>query len=95
KEQSKPDSWHTPTASEHSYSDNWERKTEEVKKKISRVDSGIEKQAAKFEESLAKAKPLTSEITSMIKTKINNPSTLREYIIFSEILGKPKAMRPR
>jgi hypothetical protein len=95
KEQSKPDSWHTPTASEHSYSDNWERKTEEVKKKISQVDSGIEKQAAKFEESLSRVKPERSEIISLIKARFTNPSTLREYIIFSEILGKPKAMRPR
>jgi len=28
-----------------------------------------------------------------VKTKIGNPSTLKEFIIFSEILGKPKAMR--
>jgi hypothetical protein len=93
KEQSKSDSWHTPTASEHSYTDNWERKTEEVKKKISQVDSGIEKQAAKFEESLVKIKPIASEITALIKTKFKNPSSLKEYIIFSEVLGKPKALR--
>jgi type IV secretory pathway VirB10-like protein len=95
KEQAKSDSWHTPTASEHAYSDNWERKSEEVKKKISQVDSGIEKQAAKFEESLVKIKPNASEIISSVKTKFKNPSTLKEYIIFSEILGKPKAFRRR
>ena len=93
KEHLKSDSWHSPTASEHSYADDWERKKAEVKKKTSRVDSGIEKQAAKFEESLQKTKPLAGEIASLLKTRIKNPSTLKEYIIFSEILGKPKALR--
>ena len=31
KEQSKSDSWHSPTPSEHSYTDDWERKKTEVK----------------------------------------------------------------
>ena len=92
-EHTQKDSWHSPTASEHSYTNEWERKKAEVKQKTSQVDSGIEKQAAKFEESLTKAKTFTSETASLIKTKIKNPSTLKEYIIFSEILGRPKAMR--
>jgi hypothetical protein len=92
-EHSKSDSWHSPTASEHSYTNEWERKKEEVKKIISQVDTKIEKQAAKFEESMTQAKPLASEIVASIKTKLHNPSTLKEYIIFSEILGKPKALR--
>ena len=87
------DSWHSPTASEHSYTNDWERKKAEVKQKTSRVDSGIEKQAAKFEESLTKAKSFTSETASLIKINIKSPSNLKEYIIFSEILGKPKALR--
>ena len=92
-EHSKSESWHSPTASEHSYTNEWERKKEVVKKLISQVDTKIEKQAAKFEESLTKAKPLSVEIVASIKTRIHNPSTLKEYIIFSEILGKPKALR--
>ena len=92
-EHTQEDSWHSPTVSEHSYTNDWGRKKEEVKKIISKVDASIEKQAAKFEESLNKAKPLTTEIVASIKTKLHNPSTLKEYIIFSEILGKPKALR--
>ena len=92
-EHTQAESWHTPTESEHSYTDDWDRKKAEVKKKVARVDSGIEKQAAKFEESLVKKKPATSEITSLIKARLQNPSTLKEYIIFSEIIGKPKALR--
>lgn len=88
------ESWHTPTASEH-IADDWEHKKTEVKKRVALVDSGIEKQAAKFEESLVKIKPIVSELTSLIKTKFKNPSSLKEYIIFSEVLGKPKALRPR
>jgi hypothetical protein len=91
-EHTQDESWHTPTASEH-FADDWEHKKTEVKKKVARVDTGIEKQAAKFEESLVKKKPATSEITSLIKARIKNPSTLKEYVIFSEIIGKPKALK--
>jgi len=93
KEKSKPDIWHSPTSSEHSYTNDWERKRFEVKKIIASVDSGIEKKAAMFEESLGKKAVVYSSIAMTVKTKIGNPSTLKEYIIFSEILGKPKAMR--
>ncbi|MDH3267815.1 MAG: hypothetical protein OEM46_03065 [Ignavibacteria bacterium] len=86
------DSWHARTESEH-YVDEWERKKSEVKKIISSVDSGIEKKAAMFEASLDKKETAYSNIALAVKSKMNNPSTLKEYIIFSEILGKPKALR--
>ncbi|MCW9066213.1 MAG: hypothetical protein OQJ78_07930 [Ignavibacteriaceae bacterium] len=86
------DSWHAKTESEH-YVDEWERKKSEVKKIISSVDSSIEKKAALFEASLDKKDATISSIALAVKSKMKNPSTLKEYIIFSEILGKPKALR--
>ena len=86
------DPWHARTESEH-YVDDWERKKSEVKKIISSVDSSIEKKAALFESSLDKKEATFSSIALAVKSKMNNPSTLKEYIIFSEILGKPKALR--
>ena len=86
------ESWHTPTASEHIAGD-WERKKEEVSKRIARVDSSVEKKAAMFEESLERKESVYSSIALSVKSKMKNPSTLKEYIIFSEILGKPKALR--
>jgi hypothetical protein len=91
-EHTKSEDWKSPTESEH-YVDQWERKKTEVKKIISSVDSSIEKKAAMFEESLERKESVYSCFALAVKSKIKNPSTLKEYIIFSEILGKPKALR--
>ena len=86
------DSWHEPTRSEHTV-DNWERKKGEVQKILTGVDSAIEKKAAEFEDSLWKKDKEFSGLALSIRSKFKSPSTLKEYIIFSEILGKPKAFR--
>lgn len=91
-EHTKSEDWKSPTESEH-YVDQWERKKTEVKKIISSVDSSIEKKAAMFEESLERKESVYSSFALAVKSKMKNPSTLKEYIIFSEILGKPKALR--
>jgi hypothetical protein len=88
----KDEGWHTTAASEH-YADGWERKKELVREKKSQVDSKIEKQAAVFEESLVKAKRHKNEIATSVISKLKHPSTLKEYVIISEIIGKPKALR--
>jgi len=91
-EQTRREIWQTRTESEHDIED-WEGKKAEVKKRMARVDSSVEKKAALFEESLVKKEAVFSSIALTVKSKIANPSTLKEYIIFSEILGKPKALR--
>jgi len=91
-EQTRTESWQTPTLSEH-VADVWERKKEEVNKRVARVDSSVEKKAAMFEESLERKESVYSSFALSVKSKMKNPSTLKEYIIFSEILGKPKAFR--
>lgn len=91
-EQTRREIWQERNESEHLVED-WEQKKAEVKKRMARVDSGIEKQAAKFEELLVRKETALSSIALTVKSKISNPSTLKEYIIFSEILGKPKALR--
>lgn len=92
-EQNKSEGWHTPTASEHVYTQDWEIKERELKEKISQIDSGVEKQAAKFEESLQRKEIASSQLAFVVKSKLGNPTSLKEYIILSEILGKPKALR--
>lgn len=92
-EQSEYNKLHLPTTSEHSYANVWERKRAEVQKIISTVDSGIAKKAALFEESLIEKKIAYNSIALAVKSKMKTPATLKEYIIFSEILGKPKAFR--
>jgi hypothetical protein len=88
----KTDSWHAPTESEH-VMDRWERKKSEVQKIMSSVDSAIEQKAALFEESLGKKETAYSTLALAVKSKMKNPVRLKEFIIFSEILGKPKALR--
>ena len=91
-EQTRREIWQERTESEHLVED-WEGKKAQVKKRMARVDSSVEKKAALFEESLVKKEAVFSSIALTVKSKIAIPSTLKEYIIFSEILGKPKALR--
>jgi|WetSurMetagenome_2_1015567.scaffolds.fasta_scaffold143095_2 hypothetical protein len=91
-EHTRSERWQTRTESEHQL-DDWEHKKTEVKKIISSIDSGIEKKAAIFEESLERKESEYSSIALSVKSKMKTPSTLKEYVIFSEILGKPKALR--
>ena len=44
-------------------------------------------------EDLGKTLDRTAQIVQKIKNSIHNPETLRDYIIVSEILNKPKALR--
>jgi hypothetical protein len=57
------------------------------------VDKSIEEQASKFEEHLKKKKTAASEISKEIRTRLNDPASLKDYIIISEIMGKPKSLR--
>ena len=63
---------------------------EEKKKQIS---PKIEKQASAYEESLIKKESAATEIIKDISERLKNPSTLKEYVIISEIIGKPKALK--
>jgi hypothetical protein len=63
----------------------WERKK-------SVVDPKIEESAKEFERVLAGPKQQRAKVTEFNR-KLKNPRTVREYILFSEILGKPKALR--
>ena len=56
------------------------------------VDPKIEAGAKEFERVLAGPKQQRAAITEFNR-KLKKPSSVREYILFSEILGKPKALR--
>ena len=56
------------------------------------VDPKIEAGAKEFERVLAGPRKQRAAITDFNR-KLKNPRTVREYILFSEILGKPKALR--
>jgi hypothetical protein len=82
-----------PTQPVSRYSNIWEKRKADVEKKAARVDSAIEKQAAKFEKHLEVKGTVESKISRNIKERIKDPAALKNYIVISEILGKPKALR--
>ncbi len=89
------DSWRTKTDSEHKYEDIWEKKSRDVAQRQKDVDSLTSRQAAKFEEMLNVKKVYSTAFERNIKKRLKHPSSLKEYIVISEILGKPKALKHR
>jgi hypothetical protein len=61
-------------------------------KKKSIIDPKVEASAKEFERVLAGPRKQKAAISDFNR-KLKNPRTVREYILFSEILGKPKALR--
>jgi hypothetical protein len=87
------DQWHQPTPSEHKFTDVWKEKQQELLEKTSKVDSGTEQQAAKFEKYLKRKETAASEISKKIKERLRNPASLKDYVIIAEIMGKPKSFK--
>ena len=87
------ESFHKKTSSEHTFVNPWDKKRKEIDIKVAKVDKAIEEQASKFEEYLQKKETAASEISKEIRTRLNDPASLKDYIIISEIMGKPKSLR--
>lgn len=89
------ESFHKKTASEHTFVNPWEKKKTEIDKKVAKVDKSIEEQASKYEEHLLKKETAAGEISKEIRTRLKDPSSLKDYIVISEIMGKPKSLSRR
>jgi hypothetical protein len=87
------ESFHTRTSSEHTFIDPWDIKRKELEEKQKKISPKIEEQASAYEESLIKKKSAASGIIKDISERLKHPSTLKEYVIISEIIGKPKALK--
>ena len=84
-----------PIGSRATYDDkkSYDRKNVFSNQKPTRaIDPKIEAGAKEFERVLASTRIRKAAITEF-NSKLKNPRTVREYILFSEILGKPKALR--
>jgi hypothetical protein len=83
---------HAATLSEHRL-ENWDDKRKKAKTSNRQtLNEKILKEAEKFEKSLTKKTQVVDVRRNLIK-KLKQPSTLKEYVIISEILGKPKAFQ--
>ncbi|MCJ7554736.1 MAG: hypothetical protein MUO34_12735 [Ignavibacteriaceae bacterium] len=95
KKKTAEESWRSKTKSEHMYEDIWEKKRRNIASKKKEFDSLTFSKASKFEELLKEKKVCPSIFQRNIKEKIMRPASLKKYIIISEILGKPKALKHR
>ena len=86
-------SFHTLTESEHTFTDTWDVKRKELEKKKEKLSPKIEKRASAYEESLIRRESAATGIIKNIKERLKSPSSLKEYVIISEIMGKPKALK--
>jgi hypothetical protein len=84
--------WHKETESEHTMITDWEKEEKTLEKKA-KADFNIENQAKNFEKMINKKSEPIGIFKHTIKEKLSNPATLKDYILMSEIIGKPKAMR--
>jgi len=87
------ESFHKRTESEHTFIDPWDKKRKDVEKSKETITPKIEEQASAYQESLVKKESAASGIIHDISKRIQDPASLKEYIIISEIIGKPKALK--
>ncbi len=92
-------SWDQPTVSEHSrsvsetkFESDWEKKRQKLSKEKELVEKQFQKKASEFEELLKSRRDVENIRITNLKEKILNPDSLKEYILVSEILGKPRAL---
>jgi len=80
---------HADTYSEHTIDPSWHKPKDWAKEKKHKVEPTVEKQAEKFRELLERRESEQSIYKSKIKERLKNPQSLKEYVLISEILGKP------
>ncbi len=82
--------WHEQSKKEHQLDKSWHSITS-YKKPV--VDAAIEKEAERFERMLADRNKEVPYPFDDLRKKLYSPESLKEFIVFSEILGKPKYLR--
>jgi hypothetical protein len=90
--------WHPEAQSEPKHTparqkvESWEEKRKRMEDGYrKKVDDKILRQAELFEKNLAVKHSYAVDIKKIISNKFKDPASLKEYIVISEILGKPKA----
>ena len=88
---SESEEWHEQSATEHKLDKSWHSITEY--KRSVKVDAAIEQEAERFERMLADRNKEVPYPFDDLRKKLYSPQSLKEFIVFSEILGKPKYLR--
>ncbi len=87
--------WHEETSSEHTLETNWDKERKKIAEQDKKVDSQIEAEAKRFEKFLQQEEKLDSIVLKTIKERLRHPQSLKEFIVISEIIGKPFSKRGR
>lgn len=88
---SESEEWHEESTTEHELEKSWH--TISAYKRAPEVDASIEKEAEKFERMLAERNKVVPYPFDDLRKKLYSPKTLQDYIVVSEIIGKPKYLR--
>jgi len=88
---SESEEWHEKSTTEHELDKSWHTITQF--KRTAPVDPAIEQEAEKFERMLANRNKEVAFPFNELRKKLYSPNTLQEYVIVSEIIGKPKYLR--
>lgn len=97
-EHTKTSEWKTPTYSEHSKTDSeHSRESRETEKSLSEarreiVSEKIISQAELFEQNLRQKSQVRTDSVHLILQKLRRPESIKDYIVVSEIIGKPKSL---
>ena len=83
--------WHEQSTAEHQLEKSWHSITQY--KRAPKVDIAIENEARKFEQMLADRNKEVPYPFKDLREKLYSPETLQDYIVVSEIIGKPKYLR--
>ena len=87
--------WNEESTSEHTPKTDWDYE----KKKIAELDktakSKIDMEAKRFEKFLTKEEKYDSRTLRTLKERLKHPQSLKEFIVISEIIGKPVSRRSR
>ena len=85
--------WHEETASEHVMETDWDKEKKKLADERKKVTSKIEEEAQKFETFLNREEKFDRLAYITIRQRLKHPQSLKEFMVISEILGKPKALR--
>jgi|SRR5690554_2924600 len=83
---------HQTTISERTFAD-WETKIKKAEEQRKAINEKILSQAQVFEKHLTAKTVSEEDFRGKLINSFKNPQTLKEYFIFSEVIGKPKAFQ--
>lgn len=88
---SESEEWHEESSKEHELDQSWH--TMNQYKRVMQIDNTIEQEAEKFERMLANRNKEAEFPFNELREKLYSPQSLQEYVVMSEIIGKPKYLR--